>query len=139
MANYRAGSYIDALKGKKAEKPDGSGYVYQGGMQEVVDIWNSGYAYPKPAVYASAVKTANTIINEKIDAKTGLAAFQKYFKTDNEYLPQILFRVAALCVAQGDTGDAKQIYDTIAEAFPTDKASVAQAKALKAKLPAARP
>lgn len=138
MANYDAGDYIGALKGKQVSTADGSGYAFQGGMQEVIDIWSSGYAFPKPAVYHQAVQMANTIIDQKIDAKTGLDAFQQYFKTDNEFLPQILFKVAGELEQQNDIKDARDIYQTIKDAFPYDKASAAKAGQKLAALPAAQ-
>lgn len=120
MGNFEKGDYVIALKGKKVEKKDGSGYKYIGGFQQVNDIWSSPYAIPKPSEYKKSKDMVNQIINDKIDIETGIEMFKQYFQIDRGYLAEIMLRVADQYVEADDVDSAIETYKIILEAFPQD-------------------
>lgn len=120
MKNYNDKNYVIAIKGKKVEKDDGSGYEFKGGFQHVMDIWDSSYAIPKPKVYKESKEMINEIINKKIDIKTGTEMFNKYFKLDKTCLNAVMLRVADLYIQADDKEGAKETLKLIEEAFPND-------------------
>ncbi len=120
MESYDKKEYALALKGKKIEKQDRSGYEFKGGFQQVVEIWKSPYAFPKPKVYRKASNMAETLINEKIDVKTGTEIFNRYFKFDKGYLGEVMLRVGDLYLESGDKESALETFNLVEEAFPND-------------------
>ncbi|WP_105614865.1 hypothetical protein [Vallitalea okinawensis] len=127
MSNFEKGDYIVAIKGKRVLKEDESGYIYQGGLQQALEIWDSPYAIPKPNIYLEAELQIDHIINEKIDLGMGKDAFKSYFQLDNRYLPEILIRVGELYEEQNEMNKAIEIYTIVKDAFVYDKAMVNEA------------
>lgn len=121
MVNFKKGNYAIALKGKKVEKEDGSGYEFMGGFQQVSDIWSSSYAFPKPSAYKKSKDMIKEIINNKIDIKTGTDMYKQYFQIDRGYLGEIMLRVADQYLKVDDKVNAIETYKIIEEAFPNDK------------------
>lgn len=120
MGNFEKGDYVIALKGKKVEKEDGSGYEFMGGFQQVNDIWSSPYAFPKPSAYKKSKDMAQEIINNKIDIKTGMDMLKQYLQIDKGYLGEIMLKVADKYLKADDKESAIETYKTILEAFPND-------------------
>jgi hypothetical protein len=120
MASFEKGDYVIALKGKKVEKEDRSGYEFKGGFQQVNDIWSSPYAFPKPSEYKKSKDMVQEIINNKIDIKTGTEMFKQYFQVDRGYLAEIMLRVADQYLKADDKESAIETYKTIQQAFPLD-------------------
>lgn len=121
LKSYKAGDYVTAIKGKKIENEDESGYTFNGGFEQVEDIWDSVYALPKPQAYKDAENMTNEIINNKLDIKTGTDMFNKYFKMDDKgYLDSVMLRVADLYIQDNDIQDAKDTLETVKEAFPNN-------------------
>lgn len=120
MASFKKGDYVIALKGKKYEKEDGSGYEFMGGFQQVNDIWSSPYAFPKPPAYKKSKDMVEEIINNKIDIKTGTDMFKQYFQIDRGYLGKIMLKVADQYLKADDKESAIETYKIILEAFPHD-------------------
>lgn len=120
MESYNNNEYVTAIKGKKVEKEDGTGYVFKGGFQQAADIWSSSYALPKPGVYKDSINMINEIVNNKIDIKTGTEMFNRYFKIDKGYLNIVMLRVADLYIEANDMEGAKETLELIKEAFPND-------------------
>jgi len=128
MANFKKGDFVIALKGKKVEKEDGSGYVFMGGFQQVSDIWSSPYAFPKPSAYKKSKDMAEQIIKNNIDIKTGTDMLKRYLQIDKGYLGEIMLNVADLYLKADDKENAIETYKTIEEAFPNDKDILNEAK-----------
>lgn len=120
MGNFEKGDYVIALKGKKVEKEDRSGYEFIGGFQQVNDIWSSRYAFPKPSEYKKSKDMVNKIINDKIDIKTGTDMFKQYFQIDRGYLGEIMLNVADQYLEADDVENAIETYKMLQEAFPQD-------------------
>jgi tetratricopeptide (TPR) repeat protein len=120
MGNFEKGDYVIALKGKKVEKEDGSGYEFMGGFQQVNDIWSSPYAFPKPSAYKKSKEMANEIIKSKIDIKTGMDMLKQYLQIDKGYLGEIMLNIADQYLRADDKENAIETYKTIVEAFPND-------------------
>lgn len=120
MESYNNKDYIMAIKGKKVEKDDGTGYIFKGGFQQVVDIWSNSYAVPKPNVYKDSIGMINEIVDKNIDIKTGTEMFNRYFKIDKEYLNIVMLKVADLYIEGNDLEGAKETLELIKEAFPND-------------------
>lgn len=118
MASFEKGDYAIALKGKKIEKEDRSGYEFMGGFQQVNDIWSSRYAFPKPSSYKKSKDMVDEIINTKIDIKTGTDMFKQYFQIDRGYLGKIMLKVAEQYLKADDVESAVETYKLIQEAFP---------------------
>lgn len=117
MDNLNNGKYITALKGDRVLSEDNSKYVFIGGFQQVVEIWENPYAVPKPKLYTEAKEKITFIIKEKIDIQAGEEAFQTYINLDNRYLPEILLHVGDLYLQKGDKKSAKEIYTVVKDAF----------------------
>lgn len=120
MESYNNKDYVMAIKGKKIEKDDGTGYVFKGGFQQVVDIWSDSFAVPKPGVYKKSLDMINEIVDKNIDIRTGTEMFNRYFKIDKEYLNIVMLKVADLYIEANDIKGAKEILEIIKEAFPND-------------------
>ena len=116
--SYAAGNFMAALKGEKIITESDQGYIYKGGFEQVVNIYKSKYAYPKPGIYDDAKKRINEIIYEKITPELGFKIYKKYFKIDNAYLGEILLRSGDLYLKQGDREKAVEMYTLATESFP---------------------
>lgn len=128
MASFEKGDYVIALKGKKVEKEDGSGYEFMGGFQQVNDIWSSTYAFPKPSAYKKSKDMADEIIKTKIDIKTGTDMLRQYLQLDKGYLGEVMLSVADQYLKADDKENAIETYKTIMEAFPNDADTLNLAK-----------
>jgi len=121
MKSYNETDYVYAIKGNKVAKEDESGYVFNSGFEQIVNIWNSPYALPKPKVYSDAQNMIDEIINRKIDIETAIEMFDRYFRMDNKgYLDEVLLRVADLYIQDNDMPKAKETLELIKEAFPNN-------------------
>lgn len=120
MENYANRDYAVAIKGEKVENEDESGYKYVGGFEEAANIWDSSFAWPKPKVYFDSKNKINEIINKKIDIKTGMELYKRYFQIDKGYLSNVLLRVTDLYIDSDDKEDAKDTIDLIKQSFPND-------------------
>lgn len=112
LENYKKGKLGIALKGKSVRKDDMSGYEYQGGFQQVEEIWKSKYAWPKPRIYYKSKQKISSII-EEMDIETAMNIYNSYLKMDNAYLPEILFHVAEQYEKQQNKDKAIEIYKYI--------------------------
>ena len=131
--SFSQGNFAWALKGARKTKSDGSGYEFWGGFQQVVEIWSSPFAWPRPDLYGRAQEQIRVLIEQKLDAESGLAIFQKYYQKDKRYLDAVLSRVATLDVQAGRLDEARKVLQTLIEYFPNDPETVAGAeKRLKA-------
>jgi hypothetical protein len=134
VSSIEKGDWIDGLKGKLALKEDRSGYEFQGGLQQVIGIWSSKYALPRPEIFYRAEELKDSILNEKVDIKSGEAAFQKYFRMDNKYLPEIALKLGDLYLEEGDKDSAKEWYSVVVEAFSNEPYAAEAAKERLSKL-----
>lgn len=134
MENFEKGDYIIALKGDQVLTEDQSRYVFEGGFQQVISIWSSPYAVPKPGLYHQSQQMIETIIDEKMSIEMCKEAFQKYFRLDNKYLGEILIRLGDLYVAQNNKAKARETYIIVKEAFARDTLLLKQAEERLAKL-----
>ncbi|EOD01198.1 tetratricopeptide repeat protein [Caldisalinibacter kiritimatiensis] len=128
MDNLNKGKYITALKGDRVLSEDNSKYVFIGGFQQVVEIWENPCAVPKPKLYTQAKEKISSIIKEKIDIHTGEEAFQTYINLDNRYLPEILLHVGDLYLRKGDKKSAKETYTVVKDAFAFNQEAVKSAE-----------
>lgn len=93
---------------------------FVGSYQQVIEGWRDGLAVPKPGFYYDALERRDEILKtlslEEIDS-----IFSRYFKVDNLYLDQLLFRKAELLETEGKDQEALQVYELIQEIFPLNK------------------
>lgn len=135
VKKYEEGDYISALKGDQKVKEDKSGYYFSGGFQQVVQIWEHPFAYPKPEVYYLAIEKIARIIDEDMTVEMGDEAFERYFRQDNTYLGRILLRTGDICSEQGDIKNALERYEMVKEIFVLDEELVSLAdKRIEAQL-----
>jgi multiple sugar transport system permease protein len=111
-----------ALKGGKVLDARSNGYVTHGGLQTVIETWESPWALPKPGLYGQAVAELDAVIGGKLDAATGMAIIQQYARLDRKLLDRIALRTASLYAEQGRTEEARRLYQESRELFPQDAA-----------------
>lgn len=116
MNNYNSGNKIAALKGEKVLNSDGNGYVYLGGFQQSLEVFESPFAIPKPALIDKADTMCTRIISE-LDLEDSKSVFKKYFGINNRYLPEILIRMGEIYEEEGMTAKAKETYEMLRDAF----------------------
>ncbi len=116
MKNYNNNEMEFALKGNKVLSEDKSGYVYEGGFQQCIEIWNSPYALPKPEIVGKAEAMAERTVNS-LDVETAQAIFNSYFKLDNAYLPEVLLRIGDIYLEDEKFDEAEQQYEMVREIF----------------------
>lgn len=127
-ASLAGGDLAGALKGKERRDPQSGAVVFAGGYQQVLDLWSSPGAWPKPAEYYAAREAIAEILQYRLTVQDGITMFQNFYGRDNGLLPDILLRVGALLEEQGDTDGAEEIYQTVIDAFPVRPEIVEQAQ-----------
>ena len=132
--NYDDEKYMIALKGERILNESQSGYIFQGGFQQVMEAWNNPFALPKPSIYTNSIKMIDNIINFKIDIAEGQKIFKTYFKMDNKFLPEVLLRIGDLQFDQGQTDKSIETYQLIINAFGHNKEIAELAKSKLNKL-----
>lgn len=116
VENYNNDNYAIALKGDRVLKEDEGGYIYLGGFQQVIEMWQSPTALPKPSVALDAEVMVWRIISE-IDIETGKSIFKSYFGIDNTFLPEVLIRIGELQMEEGQYDKARETFTMAGEAF----------------------
>lgn len=115
--NYEKGEYNIALKGGEYFNSSTNEYMFIGGYEQVVNIWDNKWAKPKPSFYYDSKDKADDIIYNRLTAEEGMAIFQKYFNISNKYLPEILLQTGKLYKENGYNEEAKLVFELVIDAF----------------------
>lgn len=126
MENYNNNELGISLKGKKVQKEDGSGYMYSGGFQQSLEVFEGEFAFPKPALIESAEDMCIRIIQE-MDEEEAKTLFKSYFGIDNRYLPDVMIHLGGLYEEKGDKKRAKDTYSMVVDAFANDENACSEA------------
>lgn len=129
--NLKVGNYALAIKGTPSVNGETD---YQGGLEQVVNMWSNAWARPRPSVYGQADTQLNTLIQTKLSSQDVQNIFQTYLGLDNQYLAQIMLASADRSAKHGDIAGAKQDYNTVIEVFTNDSVDIHLAKARLAML-----
>jgi tetratricopeptide (TPR) repeat protein len=121
MQFYQNDDFMSALKGKRTITETDSGYMFKAGFEQVVNIFKSKYAYPKPKIYYDAKEKVEEVIYKKMSPDVGLEIYNKYFKLDNIYLGEILLQVGNIYEKEGNITKAINTYELAKESFPLNE------------------
>ncbi|WP_123042987.1 hypothetical protein [Cohnella candidum] len=132
--NMNKQRYDIALKGDEAYNRTSKKYEYVGGYEQVLSIWKSPYAWPRPAVYDKAKDKIDEIVNDKLTPEAGVQLVQKYLRQDNAFLPEILVSSTKKLIEQDRKDEAKDVLDMLSDAFGSQPGMQEQIEALNAKL-----
>lgn len=126
-ASFEAGNYLDALTGYEEYDHEQRKYVDYGGYMQVQRIWENDYAYPEPANVQRAQDRIHEIVYERLTIEDAEQFVQENIGRTNPYMGMIYLRLGELYEAEGELRDAEDIYESIPDLFPNDKALQAQA------------
>jgi tetratricopeptide (TPR) repeat protein len=130
-ANMKAGNYAIALKGTPSTNGDTD---YQGGYEQVVNMWSGPWSFPRPSIYWEAEHQIQDIIQNKLTISDAQDIIQTYLNLDNEYLPEIMLQIGDESLKNGDIDTAREAYNQVIQVFGEDtnavKAATEQLKKL---------
>jgi hypothetical protein len=129
LSDLAQGDISLAIKGGKVLDPRRNVYVTHGGLQAVIETWESPWALPSPRLYGQAVAELDAVIDGSLDAATGSAIIQHYARLDRKFLDRIALKTASLYADQGRAEEARELYQESRELFPQDKAFQARVDA----------
>lgn len=130
MEAYARRDWATALKGSdEVNGPEGS-EGFTAGLEQAVGIWKSDWAWPKPPVYYRAKAKLETVI-DRLSPAEAQALVEQYLGRDNEYLPQILWRIASWHEKRGETDQALEAYALLAEGLRLEDPELAEMAAKK--------
>lgn len=135
--SFAEGEYLNALTGYEEFDEARNRYVYRGGYGQVARIWEDPYAWPRPTEVAEAQRRTDEIIQERLTLDDAETFIEANVGQRNPYLGRIYLRTGELYEEAGDTDDAADVYEEVAELFPNDAALIAQAEAHLERLEAA--
>lgn len=126
-ASFEAGNYLDALTGYEKYDTQAKKYVEYGGYMQVQRIWENDYSYPVPDGVQRAKDRIHEIVYERLTIEDAEQFVQENIGRTNPYLGMIYLRLGELYEADGQLRDAEDIYESIPDLFPNDKALQARA------------
>ena len=135
--SFAAGEYLNALTGYDEFDEAANRYVYQGGYGQVALIWADPYAWPRPAALTEARARTDEIIQQRLTIDDAEAYIQENAGQGSPYLGRIYLRTGELYEEAGDTKDATDVYEEIADLFPNNAALIESANAHLKRLAAA--
>ncbi len=135
--SFQAEDYLNALTGYDEFDEAQNRYVYRGGYGQVALIWADPYAWPRPAALAEARTRTDEIIGERLTIDDAEAFIEENAGQGSPYLGRIYLRTGELYEKAGDTRDAADVYEEIADLFPNDAALNERARANLERLEAA--
>lgn len=128
-AAYTQGDYLNALTGYKEFDAKQNKYVQRGGYLQVERIWDSPYAWPRPAVHEYAKTRIQEIIQQRITIPMAEGFIQANIGKSTPYVGIVYLRLGELYEQEGDVKAAKDVYQLIIESFPSQPDLIAQAQA----------
>jgi tetratricopeptide (TPR) repeat protein len=134
-ASYAAGDYLKALSGGEYYDADEAQYVTEGGYIQVERIFAHAYAWPKGGQQSLARERIQEIITQRLtiaDAERFIVS--NTGRRDVPYFGEIYLRLGELYEAEGDAGDARDIYEEMPRLFPNRPDLIEQARAHLARL-----
>ncbi len=126
LDNLARGRADLAIKGGQVVDRERNTYLKLGGLQSVIEVWESPWAVPRPRLYRQAIATLDAAIERSLDAETGVALVRQYARLDRRFLDRIMFRVGALYEAAGRLEDARTLYEQAKALFPQDRQFIAR-------------
>lgn len=130
MTAYARQDWAVALKGSDEVNGPAGAEGFTAGLEQVVGVWKSAWAWPKPPVYYRAKAKLETVI-ERLSPLEAQAIVEQYLGRDNEYLPQILWRIARLHEERGETDQAREAYALLAQGLRLEDPELAEMAAKK--------
>lgn len=127
--SFEAGNYLNALTGFNEFDEAANRYVYRGGYGQVALIWADPYAWPRPAALTAARARTDEIIQQRLTVDDAEAYIEENAGQGSPYLGRIYLRTGELYEEAGDTDDAADVYEEVADLFPNDAALNEQANA----------
>ncbi len=126
-ASFEAGNYLEALTGYEKYDTKEQKYVEYGGYMQIQRIWENDYSYPVPDGVQRAKDRVHEIVYERLTIEDAEQFVLENIGRTNPYLGMIYLRWGELYEANGELRDAEDIYESIPDEFPNDKALQAQA------------
>jgi tetratricopeptide (TPR) repeat protein len=120
--SFEEGRYLDALTGYDVYDREREEYVEYGGYMQIRRIWINEYAYPVPAKVEHAEARIDEIVYERLTIEDAEQFVQENIGRTNPYMGMIYLRLGELYEAAGEYRDAEDIYESIPDLFPQDKA-----------------
>lgn len=120
--SFEEGRYLDALTGYDVYDREREEYVEYGGYMQIRRIWQNEYAYPVPDKVEHAEARIDEIVYERLTIEDAEQFVQENIGRTNPYMGMIYLRLGELYEAAGEYRDAEDIYESIPDLFPQDKA-----------------
>jgi tetratricopeptide (TPR) repeat protein len=127
--SYQDGRYLDALVGYEDFDRAKGHYVNYGGYIQVQRIWENDYAYPVPGEVARANARIGDIIYTRLTLGDAEQFVQENIGRNNPYMGLIYLRLGELYEINGQVRDAQDVYESIPDLFPNEKALIERARA----------
>ncbi len=132
---YASGDYLGALVGGQKFDLASNRYITTGGYLQVQHIWNNSYAWPRPAGLDHAQQRVDDIINHKLTVDQAQQFVQENTGKQNPYLGLIYLRLGELYQQQGDTKDARDVFQSVPQLFKDQPDLIKQAQTHLQQLP----
>jgi hypothetical protein len=118
-ASYAQGEYLQALVGSEEFDQARNEYVTRGGYVQVERIWSHPNSWPISPQVATARKRIDEIVGQRLTA----AEAEDYIRANTgkpaPYFGEIYVRLGELYAQEGSERDAREIFESVAELFPT--------------------
>jgi len=125
-ASYQDGRHVDSLMGYKEYIEGQEKRVFVGGYIQVVNIWASPWAFPRPTIYKQAEIRADQVI-QGLSHKDARLYLEMYLGRENPYLGKVMLRLGQTYEENGDERGALEIYRSIIDLFRADPALIERA------------
>jgi hypothetical protein len=127
-ASYARGRYLEALTGYEERDPLTGERLAKGGYIQVVHLWDSPYAWPRPALVQNAGERIHDIVRNDLTRADAERFVEATRGRASAYLPDIYLRLGELYEAEGDPASALSVYRDVLEFFPARPDIVATAR-----------
>jgi tetratricopeptide (TPR) repeat protein len=127
-ASYQDGRYLDALLGYEDFDQAKGKYVNYGGYIQVQRIWENSYAYPVPSEVARTNARIDEIIYSRLTLDDAEQFVQENIGRHNPYMGLIYLRLGELYEINGQIPNAQDVYESVPDLFPNEKALIERAR-----------
>lgn len=127
-ASYQAGNYLESLTGYEEFDPERDAYVTHGGYMQVLNIWASANAWPKPVSLEQARARIDEVLEQHLTIEEAEGFIQANIGRRSPFMGPIYLRLGELYEEEGDVQSARMVYDEIDELFPGQDDLIARAE-----------
>ncbi len=128
-ASYSSGKYLEALAGSEEFDKARNEYVTRGGYVQVERIWSDRYSWPLPAQEVRARERVQDIVNNHLTT----AQAEDYIRANTgkpaPYFGEIYVRLGELYAKEGSARDARDIFESVPQLFPSRPDLIERAQA----------